>query len=228
MEKRILTPEEIAQVRQWIGARGFKYTDLQAEILDHVACAMEDKLTTDPSLPLRTAFDQVHKSFGIFGFATIEEAMVAKIEKQVWKDYLSALRFFTQQQGVLIVFTCVLLIYVVSLYSQHLMVLLLPYWALFATNVFYKLRSYHRNKKLRNFLSYRTRFAHGVFTLPFGYYLAANPFWLDKSTEAITLLWPALLFCGGLCLIELCGLYAFSFGIKRSVSQAERYVAFNQ
>jgi hypothetical protein len=226
MEKRILTSDEIALIRQWIGARGFRYTDLQAEILDHVACAIEDKLTTDPSLPLRTAFDQVHKNFGVFGFATIEDAMLAKIEKQVWKDFRTSLRYFTLQTGLAALFACILAVYFLSLLSQQWLVLLIPYWLLFTVGIFYKVHSYRQNKKLLNFLTFRTRLGHGILSFPLGYCISINP-WLTGNPNEISLLWPAMLLCGFICLIELCNLHAFSIGIKRSVNQAERFLALS-
>ncbi len=226
MEKRLLNTEEIAQIRQWIGARGFKYTDLQAEILDHVACAIEDKLTAEPSLPLRTAFDQVHQSFGVFGFATIEDAMLAKIEKQVWADFKTSLRYFTRQRGLAILLACVLAIYLLSHFTQQWLLLLMPYWLLFAVGIAYRIRSYRNNKKLLNFLSFRTRLGHGILTFPLGYYIALNP-WLTGNSSEIMLLWPALLLAGFICLIELCNLHAFAIGIKRSVGQVERFLAVN-
>lgn len=226
MEKRILTPDEIAQLRQWIGARGFRYTDLQAEILDHVACTIEDKLTTDPSLPLQTAYDQVHESFGVFGFATIEDAMISKIEKQVWKDVRTSLRYFTTQSGLVILFACVLAVYLLSHFTQQWLLLLLPYWLLFAAGVIYRVHHYRNNKKLLNFLSFRTRLSHGILSFPLAYYIALNP-WVARDQSIVTLLWPALLISGFICLIELCNLYAFTIGIKRSVSQVERFLAVN-
>ncbi|MDP2188650.1 MAG: hypothetical protein Q8J69_08215 [Sphingobacteriaceae bacterium] len=226
MEKRLLDAEEIAQVRQWIGARGFKYTDLQAEILDHVVCAMEAKLHIDPSLPLRTAFDQVHQSFGVFGFATIEDAMLAKIEKQVWTDLKASFRFFTSQSGLAALLLCLFAVYLLSHFSQQLAILLLPYWLLFFIGTIYRIHSYRQNKKLLNFLSFRTRIGHSILTFPLGFHLAANP-WITGDKAEITLLWPAMLLCGFICLIELCNLHAFSIGIKRSVNQAERYLALS-
>jgi hypothetical protein len=223
MEQEIIGPNEIAQVRSWIGQRGFSYTDVQAEILDHVLCGMEAKMQADPQMSLRNAFDQVHQSFGVFGFATIEEAMTIKVERQIWKDYWMSLRYFTTQKGVLFLLACLMASYLISLFSRSLTLLMLPYWLLFLGNVLYKIRNYRAKRALKSFLTFRLRFAYGILTFPFGYYLAANP-WLNRQTAEEIWLWPAMLICGLVCLLELCSLRAFKLGIEQAVKQAERHL----
>lgn len=60
------------------------------EIMDHVASAIEDKLAVNPNLSMEKALHEVHSSFGVFGFATIEEEkqkyFQGLIIKQFWKE----------------------------------------------------------------------------------------------------------------------------------------------
>lgn len=226
MEQVTLGAQEIAQVREWIGKRGFSYLDVQAEILDHVLCAMEEKLKNDPGLSLRAAFDQVHQSFGVFGFATVEDAMIAKIQSQIWKDYLASLRYFTTQKGMLFLLACLLLSYFISHFSRSIPLLLLPYWALFLGNVVQKISRYRKQRKLKNFLTFRLRFGHSTLTFPFSYYLAANP-WFNEQTPTDLMLWPSLLVCAFVCLLELSNLHAFSNGMAQAEKQASRYLQFS-
>ena len=54
---------------------------MQYEILDHVACKVEELLDKNPSLSLDDAFRIVHSEFGIFGFSTLAESYIKTIEK---------------------------------------------------------------------------------------------------------------------------------------------------
>jgi hypothetical protein len=85
-----LTADQIAQIKSWISKRGFTHTDVQYEIIDHVASAIEDKMEEKPKLSLEEAFAEVHKSFGIFGFSSIEDSISGRIRKQLFNAYLKA------------------------------------------------------------------------------------------------------------------------------------------
>lgn len=68
-----LSQDQIAEIRRFIHSRGFKHIEVEMEIMDHVSSAIEDKLAVNPSLSMEKALHEVHSSFGVFGFATIEE-----------------------------------------------------------------------------------------------------------------------------------------------------------
>ncbi|MFC3198720.1 hypothetical protein ACFOET_13950 [Parapedobacter deserti] len=77
-----LTPAHLDQIKTFISKRGFTAMDLQMEIIDHVACRIEDKLTENPSLTFEQALKQTHAEFGIFGFSTLEEAMAKSLNRK--------------------------------------------------------------------------------------------------------------------------------------------------
>ncbi|MFT6873716.1 MAG: hypothetical protein ACJAVN_002738 [Roseivirga sp.] len=85
-----LTQDQIAEIRRFIHSRGFKHIEVEMEIMDHVASAIEDKLAVNPNLSMEKALHEVHSSFGVFGFATIEEEkqkyFQGLIIKQFWKE----------------------------------------------------------------------------------------------------------------------------------------------
>ena len=68
-----LSTDQISEIKKFINSRGFTYIEVEMEILDHVASAVEDKLNLNPELSLQKAIHEVHAGFGVFGFATIEE-----------------------------------------------------------------------------------------------------------------------------------------------------------
>lgn len=85
-----LSTEQIAEIRAFIHSRGFKHIEVEMEILDHVASAVETKLETDLKKSVMQAIQEVHTGFGVFGFATVEEEKQkyfhVLIQRQLWKE----------------------------------------------------------------------------------------------------------------------------------------------
>ncbi|GHB34502.1 hypothetical protein [Mongoliitalea lutea] len=86
-----LTKDQIEQLKKMISSKGYPYIDVQYEILDHVACKIEELMAHDPKLSLEAAFTKVHASFGIFGFSSLEESYEKTIQQKATKFTLEAL-----------------------------------------------------------------------------------------------------------------------------------------
>lgn len=78
-----LSENQIEQLKILISKKGYPEIDVQYEILDHVACKAEVMLAENPNLKIEEAFQKVHASFGIFGFAELEESYKKLIEKRL-------------------------------------------------------------------------------------------------------------------------------------------------
>lgn len=111
-----LSSEQIAQIKSWISKRGFTHTDVQYEIIDHVASAIEDKIENKPELGLEGAFSEVHKSFGVFGFQTFEESIANRLNKELWRSYGVAIKQIIKSEKILIP---ILLIMGLNLFRQQ-------------------------------------------------------------------------------------------------------------
>ncbi len=76
MDKRKLTGDELAQLRNFIVSRSRRFAEpgILLEITDHFACKTEELLNEEPALSLQQAIKKAHHSFGIKGFAPIAEA----------------------------------------------------------------------------------------------------------------------------------------------------------
>lgn len=70
-----LNKHQIEQIKQFIHSRGFTHIEVEMEILDHVASAVENKLEKDPSMSLERAIQEVHAGFGPLGFSTFEDSI---------------------------------------------------------------------------------------------------------------------------------------------------------
>ncbi|PSL05076.1 hypothetical protein [Cecembia rubra] len=87
-----LNKDQIDQLKKLISYKGYPEIDVQYEILDHVACKVEDLMSENPKLSVPDAFQKVHASFGIFGFSTLEESYKKMIEKRLWAYYWKELK----------------------------------------------------------------------------------------------------------------------------------------
>jgi len=152
-----LSAEQIAQIKSWISKRGFTHTDVQYEIIDHVASAIEDKLEKNPDLTLETAFKEVHKSFGIFGFSEIEESIVSKLHHELRNSYGRALKQIFGSEKILIP---ILLILTLITFSQNFP----QFFELFCQSMFivsclmamiYYFVQYRQKKYIKNYLSFK-------------------------------------------------------------------------
>lgn len=95
MTERKLTPEEINELFLFCERHYVKYYDLQVELVDHLAEAIEIQLRKDNSISFSDALNNTFKDFGIFGFSKIktarEKALQKRYEKLFWRlilDYL--------------------------------------------------------------------------------------------------------------------------------------------
>jgi len=70
-----LTKEQLEKIQAFIKQKGINYIDVQMEIIDHVASLIEDKMSNNEDLEFDDALIETHKSFGVFGFSSIEEGI---------------------------------------------------------------------------------------------------------------------------------------------------------
>ncbi len=92
----MLTNEQIEQLYTFCRKHSVRYYDVQVELVDHLANAIEEKMAGNPLLSFEDALTQVHKSFGIRGFAPV----IAEKQKAVDRQNRRLLwHLFKQQFG---------------------------------------------------------------------------------------------------------------------------------
>lgn len=91
-----LSKPQIQELFNFAESHRVRYYDLQTEVVDHLATAIEEKWQTNPNLPFQTALNEVYGSFGIYGFGKLEqekrEAIQWKVARNTWqfvKAYLT-------------------------------------------------------------------------------------------------------------------------------------------
>jgi len=193
--RRKLQNQEVAQIAEWIEKRGFSYEDVRLEILDHVVCAMEDLMTEQPKLSLDEAYQQVHQSFGIFGFSTLEDAFIKSTEKRIFRAFFQELLRLLKPKGLL--FTSSFLLSIATIYTLagNAFVVYIP----LLVSLFFitkRIGIYKREKSLRRMLSFRMALSPTAFTLFWSIYLNI---WFGKTeTSDYPWLWPGVVALFGL------------------------------
>lgn len=84
-----LTSTQLSEIKDFIHSRGFTHIEVEMEILDHVASAVESKLEVNPNKSLAKAIHEVHAGFGVMGFSVMEDHFRKSFGKafrgQVWR-----------------------------------------------------------------------------------------------------------------------------------------------
>ena len=84
-----LTELQIQELYTFTKKKGIDYIDLQDELVDHLVCAIDDKLADNPSLTFEKVFQTEYKKFGIFGFDGILMERSKQLEKKALRLFLN-------------------------------------------------------------------------------------------------------------------------------------------
>src|SRR5690606_2890981 len=91
-----LTSEQIERLYQFTRQHYVEWYDLQTELVDHLANAIEQQWQENPNLDFEEALQVEFKKFGVFGFMDVVEkrqaALNKKYNKIVWEHFKA---FFT-------------------------------------------------------------------------------------------------------------------------------------
>ncbi len=110
MSANSLTKKQIDSLFEFVSNRNVPYKDVQFEIVDHLASAIEDEMEQDASLDFDHALDLVYGRFPITGFGHFtlekEKALKKYWRRAMWK--MSVNMFFSP------VMLCVVCVFLVS------------------------------------------------------------------------------------------------------------------
>ncbi|WP_088324238.1 hypothetical protein [Polaribacter tangerinus] len=80
-----LTKEQLLQIDNYIYVSGIKYYDVRAEIVDHFANILENKLDENPTLDFKSEIRHIHKNFSKNGFSKLLKEKTNNVQKQFFK-----------------------------------------------------------------------------------------------------------------------------------------------
>ncbi len=105
-----LTQDQLLEIKEFIHSRGFNTIEVDMEILDHVACAVEERLKEQPGLTTRQAIESVHRSFGVLGFSVFEDELQKNLSLKLRKIFMEKIRkhlFSLNLLKVLVLTVCI-------------------------------------------------------------------------------------------------------------------------
>lgn len=79
----MLTEEQINRLYKFCVQHYVRYYDVQIELVDHLANAIEARMEADKKLDFETALNSVYAGFGMMGFSKIVSQRTAAASKQV-------------------------------------------------------------------------------------------------------------------------------------------------
>jgi len=112
---RTISVEEYQALTEFCIKHGVKYYDLQVELNDHLANAIEEIWTTKPAITFDEALEQVHKGFGKTGFRSFVKSKEIACQKRANKLFWNAFQSFFKWPHAVLVLLMILLYVIIYL-----------------------------------------------------------------------------------------------------------------
>lgn len=183
---RKITEKEINQIFDFTKKHYVEFYDVQVELVDHLANAIEAQWEENPKLSFEDALQIEFKKFGIFGFTGLVEKKQAELQKYYNKMLWNELLKFVSIPKVVLTISLYLGTYFFIKNTDTLgeiivlCILILSFLILFIDSLRYTIQMKKTQKKQgRSWLIQSV--AHSVFTFPTiglsgGYYSIINNF----------------------------------------------------
>jgi len=84
-ESKQITSEQVQYLFTFVEKKRVRYYDMQVELVDHLACSIEELWIDNPDLPFEQALQRIYKRFGITGFSKVLQEKRKAVEKQTWR-----------------------------------------------------------------------------------------------------------------------------------------------
>ena len=144
--KMKLTTEQINQLYLFTRQHYVEYYDLQTELVDHLANAIETECQQNSKLTFDEVLNKEFRKFGVFGFMDVVESRQAVLRKKynrlVFQHFKS---FFKLPKILLTIGMTFLLFYILktSMYDDYIFIVICMSYFVFIFQEFYK------NKKIK-------------------------------------------------------------------------------
>jgi hypothetical protein len=119
MEERKLTPEQIDDLFTFCGERGAYYYDVQIELVDHYASAIEKRWDTAPALTFEQALQLEYNHFNQYDFKQIIEEKESSLKKKYIRLQGKYVLEYFRLPKVLMTIALILTLYTAFLLSEN-------------------------------------------------------------------------------------------------------------
>lgn len=195
-----LSESQIKELKDFILHKGYPEPDLHMEILDHVACLIEDKLTTQPNIPFTEALYNTYESFGTWGFRKLAKDIEKGFRNAQNQIVIKFLKKWFLSPYLLVMFLLAGLIYIFVFKYFEPVVIVLPLFILLTYFIYYFLFLRSEKKRFKNYMAVETvdRFTIwkivGTITLSVLLQFAqASPAWIVTYIVALILVAQAFI-----------------------------------
>lgn len=106
-----LTDEQIEKLFSFVRSKYVRWIDVQYEIVDHLATAIEEKMTENSELTFDLALKQVYSKFPITGFAKIVQEKESALSKFWMKKYFGFMLQYFKLPKIVILIGLVYIVY---------------------------------------------------------------------------------------------------------------------
>ena len=150
--KQVLTTQQIDELFAFCRRHYVQHYDVQTELVDHLANAIEEKMQQNSKLSFERALDEVYAGFGYKGFAGVVEAKMNAINKQSqrmrWFYFRS---YFTWPKAALTLCLCALVIFIHSVCSAEVLKWILLVFPLIylIVEIFIVIKYYRESRKIK-------------------------------------------------------------------------------
>ena len=150
--KLTLTTQQIDELFAFCRRHYVQHYDVQTELVDHIANAIEEKIQHNNRLSFERALDEVYAGFGYKGFAGVVEAKINAIDKQSrrmrWYYFWS---YFTWPKAALTLCLSALAFFIHSVCSAEVLkwILLVFPLSYLIFETFLVIKYYRESKKIK-------------------------------------------------------------------------------
>jgi hypothetical protein len=146
MTNRNLTPEQINDLFSFCEEQDVFHYDLQLELVDHLAAAIEQKWTENPKLTYDKALWAVFDQFGISGFRKIRKAKEKELRKKYSRVLWQYIGEFFKLPKIILTIIIILFLFGIFRRSENnldtFLLLLFPYLIFLAVIQFMNKKKY--------------------------------------------------------------------------------------
>lgn len=185
-----LTSEQIDQLFAFTQKHYVEYYDVQVELVDHLANAIEEQWNENPNLSFDEALENEYKKFGIFGFTGLIEQKQTELHKHYNKMLVNEVLKFVSVPKVILTVILYLAIFFFLKETGNLgelivLVLLLGsaiYFLIDGFRYVYKIKREQKNRGKKWLLQSvaQTSFTIPTIGLGGGYYSIVNKMFADN------------------------------------------------
>lgn len=139
MSERKITPEQIEELFAFCRKHFVRHYDLQIELVDHLAAAIEHQISKDDHTTFESALNNTFKNFGIYGFSKVKEQKQKALERKYRNLIIKYTFEYFRLPKLIITIACTLILFTAIRLVHNPFWIIIPYFFALAGSVSYYL-----------------------------------------------------------------------------------------